>query len=124
MLEIWRTWPPRPPWLRLRFVRSFVHALAVHSCFLFAYLAQTHGRYHRGQLRDTRMQKLSTTMHCKAGVNWHTMLTLKRKNTETRLKTRGEPVPDNNSSKCSNCYGSRAFGDPAVFCNQAKLIIL
>jgi len=22
----------------------------------------------------------------------------------------------NNSSKCSNCYGPRAFGGPAVFC--------
>jgi len=27
----------------------------------------------------------------------------------------------NNSSKCSNCYGSRAFGDPAVFCNISYL---
>jgi len=27
----------------------------------------------------------------------------------------------NNSSKCSNCYGPRAFGGPAVFCNKSYL---
>jgi len=28
----------------------------------------------------------------------------------------------NNSSKCSNCYGSRDFGGPAVFCNKSYLL--
>jgi len=28
----------------------------------------------------------------------------------------------NNSSKCSNCYGPRAFGGPAVFCNKTCLL--
>jgi len=28
----------------------------------------------------------------------------------------------NNSSKCSNCYGPRAFGGPAVFCNKSCLL--
>jgi len=28
----------------------------------------------------------------------------------------------NNSSKCSDCYGPRAFGGPAVFCNKSYLL--
>jgi len=28
----------------------------------------------------------------------------------------------NNSSKCSNCYGPRVFGGPAVFCNKTYLL--
>ena len=28
----------------------------------------------------------------------------------------------NNSSRCSNCYGPRAFGGPAVFCNKSYLL--
>ena len=28
----------------------------------------------------------------------------------------------NNSSKCSTCYGSRAFWGPAVFCNKSQLL--
>jgi len=29
----------------------------------------------------------------------------------------------NNSSKCSNCYGPRAFGAPVVFCNKSYSFI-
>jgi len=28
----------------------------------------------------------------------------------------------NNNSKCSHCYGPRAFGSPAVFCNNSYLL--
>jgi len=28
----------------------------------------------------------------------------------------------NNSSKCSNCYGPRAFGGPEVFCNESYFL--
>jgi len=30
----------------------------------------------------------------------------------------------NNSSKCSNCYGPRVFGGPAVFCNKSYLLYI
>jgi len=32
------------------------------------------------------------------------------------------PSRINNSSKCSNCYGPRAFGGPAVFCDTVNRI--
>jgi len=40
----------------------------------------------------------------------------------SQLMTPGEAqYRINSSSKCSNCYGPRAFGGPTVFCNKSDL---